>query len=347
MKSINICQTEVGRGLRPFVIAEVGQAHEGSLGLAHCYIDSAVKAGVDAVKFQTHIAKAESTLDEPFRVAFSRQDKTRFDYWKRMEFSPEQWAGLSAHAREKNLVFLSSAFSFDAVNLLANLDMPAWKIGSGEFWSEELLQAMLDTGKPLIISTGMSAWSEILAISEKLEAVSYPYAFLQCTSRYPTQYEQVGLNVITEMQNRFDCPIGLSDHSGTIFPALAAMSRGASIVEVHLTLSREMFGPDVSSSLSIDELALLVEARDAFYLMDSHPVDKNAMAQELTSTRDLFSKSIALAREVAVGSILNKSDLCAKKPGTGISLSDIDKVVGSRLVNDVSTDRLLKWEDIK
>ena len=346
MNQIEIAEQRIGNGLRPFIIAEIGQAHDGSLGLAHCFIDAAAKAGADAIKFQTHLAEAESTLDEPFRVKFSFQDKTRFDYWRRMEFSPEQWAGLARHAEDKKLVFLSSPFSIEAVEMLAKLGVPAWKIGSGEFWSDGLLSAIKDSEKPLLISTGMSDWAELEAMATGLIDDQYPFGMLQCTSRYPVSLEDVGLNVIEEIRKKISCPVGLSDHSGTIFPAVAAMARDAALIEVHVTLSREMFGPDVTSSLTTDELRLLVECRDAFWTMDQNPVDKNEMAQNLNGMRDLFSKSIALKMRLNSGHVLQKSDLCLKKPGTGIPIKDIDKVVGRVLIRDIGVNRLLRWDDL-
>jgi N-acetylneuraminate synthase len=346
MKQIDIAGHRIGNGLRPFIIAEIGQAHDGSLGLAHSFIDAAAKSGADAVKFQTHIANAESTLDEPFRVKFSLQDKTRYDYWRRMEFTSDQWAGLARHAKEKELVFLSSAFSIEAVELLDKLGIPAWKIGSGEFWSDQMFSAMKDTKKPLLISTGMSDWSDINAIASVLTDADYPFCLLQCTSSYPTPLPDVGLNVLDEIRTKFDCPVGLSDHSGSIFPSIAAMARDAALIEVHMTLNREMFGPDVSSSLTIEELSAVVQCRDAIWLMNQNPVDKDDMAGRLKGVRDLFSKSIALNRDLCSGHVLNKRDLCLKKPGTGISVNDIDKVVGKVLRHDVGTNRLLRWEDL-
>ena len=146
---------------KTFLIAEVAQAHDGSLGSAHAFIDGAADAGVDAVKFQTHIAAAESTMDEPFRVRFSAQDESRYAYWQRMEFQATHWKALAGHARDRGLHFLSSPFSVEAAHLLANLGVPAWKVGSGEIRSRDLLQAMLDAGGPILLSTGMSPWREI------------------------------------------------------------------------------------------------------------------------------------------------------------------------------------------
>ncbi|MGI9463747.1 MAG: N-acetylneuraminate synthase family protein, partial [Aestuariivirgaceae bacterium] len=143
------------------IIAEVAQAHDGSLGTAHAYIDAAATAGADAVKFQTHIAAAESTPHEPWRVKFSDQDETRYDYWKRMEFTPEQWAGLKRHADDAGLMFLSSAFSLEAVELLKKIGIAGWKVASGEITNLDMVSAMSATGQPMLISTGMSDFDEI------------------------------------------------------------------------------------------------------------------------------------------------------------------------------------------
>lgn len=341
-----IASHAVGGG-RAFVIAEVAQAHDGSLGLAHAFIDAAADAGADAVKFQTHIAGAESTLDEPFRVRFSRQDETRYTYWKRMEFSVEQWAGLAEHAREKGLVFLSSAFSVEAVELLARLDMPAWKIASGELGSAAILSAMEGAGGPFLLSTGMSGWSEIDALTTRIRGAGRPLAILQCTSRYPTPLEAVGLNVMDEIRRRYDVPAGLSDHSGQIHPAIAAIARGASVVELHLTLDRRMFGPDVPASLTVDEFRLVSSFRNALGVMEANPVDKDAAARDLAQMRATFRRSLAPTRPLPAGTILAPDMLSAKKPGTGIPEDQLAILVGRRLKRDVSPDRLLHADDIE
>ncbi len=151
----------VGPGEPCFIIAEVAQAHDGSLGAAHAYIDMAAQCGADAVKFQTHFAAEESTPAEPWRIQFSRQDGTRYEYWRRMEFDEAQWTGLAEHAAEAGIVFLSSAFSAKAVDLLTRLGMPAWKIASGEVSNHALLAQMVSTKKPILLSSGMSSWAEL------------------------------------------------------------------------------------------------------------------------------------------------------------------------------------------
>ena len=347
MTGLSIAGRGVGQGNRALVIAEIAQAHDGSLGLAHAFIDAVADAGADAVKFQTHIAAAESTLDEPFRVRFTQQDATRFDYWRRMEFTPEEWQGLAAHARERGLIFLSSAFSVAAVDLLRNIGMPAWKIGSGEFASADLWLAMAETRAPILFSTGMSKRSEIADAVAMFRGLGLPFALMQCTSAYPTPLDAVGLNVIDELRREFACPVGLSDHSGSIFPGLAALARGANLLEVHVTFHRRMFGPDVPASVTFDELKLLCQMRDALETMDSHPVDKDAMAEKLLEMRGIFSKSLAPICPIPAGTVLRPEMIVTKKPGGGIPLEAAGQIAGRRLARDVVPERILRWDDLE
>jgi len=344
--SFSLGNHRVGAG-RAFLIAEVAQAHDGSLGFAHAFIGAAARAGVDAVKFQTHIAAAESTFDEQFRVKFSDQDATRYDYWKRMEFTEEQWRHLARHASDEGLVFLSSAFSVAAVQLLARVGMPAWKIASGERESGALLDAMVSAGGPFIASTGMSTWREIDALVSRLRNANREVAILQCTSEYPTPLEHVGLNVLDEMRRRYGVPVGLSDHTGQTAPIVAAIARGADVIEAHITLDRHMFGPDVAASLNVQEFRAIVDFRNALAVIDGHPVDKDGMAEKLSAMRDLFGRSLSPVRALAAGTIINEDMLDAKKPSTGIPERQLARVVGRRLVRDVSPERLLSWSDIE
>lgn len=315
--------------------------------MAHAFIDAVAQTGADAIKFQTHIAAAESTRDETFRIPMSGQDKTRYDYWKRMEFTNEQWQNLAAHAADKGLVFLSSAFSVAAVNLLASLGMSAWKVGSGEFRSDELLQAMINTGKPVLLSTGMSRYEEIDAAVELFKLWKTPFALFQCTSQYPTPLENVGLNVIAEFKDKYNCPVGLSDHSGTIFPALAAIARSVDLLELHVTFDKAMYGPDSIASVTMDELALICKARDAQYVMDQNPIHKDKIAEELKTMRELFTKSIALVSPQKAGTTITEDMILPKKPGTGIPYTNKNDVIGLTLVRDVTSENLLRWEDVK
>jgi N-acetylneuraminate synthase len=342
--------TEAGAGdlarRRCLLIGEVAQAHDGSLGMAHAFIDAIADAGADAVKFQTHIARAESTPAEPWRVKFSYQDATRRDYWRRMEFDEEQWRGLMAHSRDRGLQFLSSPFSLEAVELLMRLGITAWKVASGEVTNGPMLRRMIDTGLPIYLSTGMSSLSEIDRTVALLGA-RVPFAVLQCTTAYPCPPEKVGLNLIPFFRERYQCPVGLSDHSGTIYPGLAAATLGIEILEVHVTLSREMFGPDVAASVTTAELRELVRGVRFIEAMKASPIDKDAAAEEMHHLRIAFGKSIVASTDLPAGLVLRSEHLAVKKPGTGIPVHRLPLVVGRRLKRDLHADELLKDEDLE
>ena len=333
-------------GSNCLIIGEVAQSHDGSLGLAHSFIDAIADAGADAVKFQTHIAQAESTPGEPWRVKFSPQDASRYDYWKRMEFSEEQWHGLKRHADERGLLFLSSPFSFEAIELLERVGVAAWKVASGEVSNSPALARMIETGRPVILSSGMSPISELDAAVNQVKEARLPLAVLQCTSSYPCPPESVGLNMIAAFRERYGCAVGLSDHSGLIYPGLAAATLGADVIEVHVALSREMFGPDIPVSITTAELRQLVEGVRFIKEMNAHPVRKDEMAERLSPLRDLFTKSIVARVPVKAGTILGDEHLAIKKPGTGIPASMLPEVLGHRLLRDVSADEMLSRSDI-
>lgn len=329
-----------------FIIAEVAQAHDGSLGIAHSYIDAVADAGAHAIKFQTHIANAESTKDEDFRVPMSGQDITRWDYWKRMEFSKEQWFSLAKHSEDRGLVFLSSPFSVEAVNLLSETGMPAWKVGSGEFANSNLISAMLLHNAPILLSTGLCSYKELDGVHYDLKKCGAEFAFFQCTSSYPVSLEKVGINVLQELRDRYHCCVGLSDHSGTVYPSLAAMSESVDFIEVHVTFNKNIYGPDTSSSINLDDLEFLVKANQAFSKMRANPISKDLLANELNSTRRLFTKSLCLVNSLLAGESIEYDNLTLKKPGTGIDVDQIADLVGKTVLRDVSSDRLIKWTDI-
>ena len=330
------------------LIAEVAQAHDGSLGMAHAFIDAAATAGVDAVKFQTHIAAEESTAAEPWRVKFSKQDATRYDYWKRMEFTGEQWAGLKTHAEEKGLLFLSSPFSHAAVDMLRGLGIKGWKVASGELTNLPLISHMTTDGRPVMLSTGMSPHAEIDAAVGVVKNAKVPFAIFQCTTQYPSPPESIGLNILDELRERHGCAVGLSDHSGTIYPSLAAVAAyKAQVIEVHLTLSREMFGPDVVASLDPSELKQLVEGVRFVERMALHPVSKSELDPKTAPMREIFFKSVVPLNDLPVGKVLARQHLGLKKPGTGIAAAELDKIIGRTLKRAVKKDIPLQPEDLQ
>lgn len=333
--------------MKPMIVAEVAQAHDGSLGMAHAFVDAVANAGADAIKFQTHIAAAESTPHEQWRVKFSYQDATRYDYWRRMEFTPDQWHGLKRHCDERGLIFLSSPFSVEAVDLLTQVGVAAWKIASGEVASTPMFERMAETGLPILLSTGMSSLAEVDDAVARVKARGLPLTVLQCTSAYPCPPEKVGLNLIPLFRERYGCPVGLSDHSGTIYPGLAAAAIGIDVLEVHVTLSREMFGPDVCASITTAELKQLVDGVRFIERMRAHPVDKDAVAQELAPLRGLFTKSIVAKTTLPAGTVLREEHLALKKPGTGLPASSLNQVLGRRLRRGLQPDELLREDDLE
>jgi N-acetylneuraminate synthase len=325
------------RSRRALIIAEIAQAHEGSLGMAHAFVDAVAKTGADAIKFQTHIAAAESTANEPWREHFSSQDKNRYAYWQRMEFTEEHWASLKRHAEEKGLLFISSPFSVEAVTLLTRVGVPCWKIASGEVNSADILEAIGATGLPVLLSSGMSTFIEIDRAITLLRNKCLPVALLQCTSVYPCPLEKIGLNVLQEFRARYECPVGLSDHSGTIFPAFAACALGCDIIEVHVTFSRHMYGPDVPSSLTIEEMGILVQGVRAIERMLDNPLDKDIEAEDMAPMRAIFGKKAVARRNLRVGDRLTSDDVSYKKTIGGIPAFEFDSFLGKTLLRDVAT----------
>ncbi|WP_300438524.1 N-acetylneuraminate synthase family protein [Christiangramia sp.] len=329
-----------------FIIAEVGQAHEGSLGMALSYIDALAETGVDAVKFQVHIAEAESSIYEPFRIKFSEQDKTRFDYWKRMEFTSEEWKILKLRCDVKRVEFLASPFSNKAVDLLEELGVKRYKIGSGEVSNFLLLEKIAKTGKPLILSSGMSSYSELDSTVEFLKERKVPYSILQCTTAYPTQPEQYGLNVIPELRERYKVEVGYSDHSAKKETCIAATTLGAEILEFHAVFSRKSFGPDATSSLEIDEITELVCSVRNISKALKNPVDKSDN-REYEKLKSIFEKSLAVNKNLRKGHILKFEDMEAKKPkDRGIDAKKFREVIGKNLKTILNRWDFLKEEDI-
>jgi len=331
---------------RCLVVAEVGLSHDGSLGLAHAFIDEIARNGADAVKFQTHIAEAESTPAEPFRVKFSRQDATRYEYWKRIAFSEPQWKGLAEHAREKGLIFLSSPFSREAVDLLERLGMEMWKIASGEIGNLPLLDAMIATGRPILLSSGMSDMVEMDKAVDRVRRAGLPLAVLQCTTAYPCPPERIGLNMIPFFRERYGCSVGLSDHSGTIYPGIAAATLGVEVVEVHVTMSRGMFGPDVPASITMEELRALVDGIRFVERMRASPVDKDAIALEMAPLRAIFTKSLVAREPLTAGTVLTEAHLAGKKPGTGVPAERLPDFIGGVLRRNLEKDEQIRADDI-
>lgn len=329
-----------------FIIAEIAQAHDGSLGMAHAYVDAVAKTGCHAIKFQTHISEAESSIHEPFRVKFSKQDATRMDYWKRMEFTLDQWKEIKQHCDEVGLEFMSSPFSNAAVDLLEKVGVLRYKIGSGEVNNFVLLEKIAQTQKPVIISSGMSSFEELDKTIAFLKVRKVDFSILQCTTAYPTQPKEFGLNVIQELKNRYQVPVGFSDHSSSIEACVAATTLGAEILEFHVVFDKKMFGPDAKASLTIQETTQLVKAVKNIETALQNTVDKSDNSK-FDSLKSIFEKSLAVNKNLKAGHTITFSDLETKKPkGFGILVIEYEKVIGKKINKDLNQWDFLTDEDI-
>lgn len=329
-----------------FIVAEIGQAHDGSLGILHSYIDALSHTGVDALKFQTHIAEAESSISEPFRINFSYEDNTRYDYWKRMEFNIWQWSEIKNHCEKVGLEFISSPFSNMAVDLLEKIGIKKYKIGSGEINNYLMLEKIARTGKDIILSSGMSNFLELDDIVNFLKPFGNHISILQCTTKYPTIAEDIGLNVIVELKDRYSLKVGLSDHSGTIYPSLAAASLGAEILEFHAVFDKRMFGPDSTSSLTINEIKQLVEGVRFIEKSLQKKIDKTTNIN-FKDLKNIFEKSLSINKDLKAGHLITFDDLESKKPfGCGISAKEYKRVLGKKINKDMKKWDFLTEEDL-
>ncbi len=330
------------------IIAEIGQAHDGSVGILHSYINALANTGIDAVKFQTHIAEAESSEFETFRIPFSYVDKTRFDYWKRMQLTTEQWIEIKEHCHEVGLQFISSPFSCKAIDVLEAAGVDQYKIGSGEITNLLMLQKIAATQKPVILSSGMSTLEELDAAVSIFKENKVEVAVLQCTTAYPTQPDQWGLHIIKQLKERYSIITGLSDHSGDTVACLAATALGAEMLEFHVVFDKRMFGPDAKASIEIDEVEKLVSGVKQIRASLQNDFCKDGLAESMLGLKQLFGKSVCVNRSLPAHHTVTIEDLDSKKPLVhGIAPSDYKSIVGKKLNKAVDQWEFLKHEDLK
>jgi N,N'-diacetyllegionaminate synthase len=327
-----------------FIIAEVAQAHDGNLNIAHTFIDAVAKTGADAIKFQTHYAAEETTLAEPWRKRFSWIDETRYEYWKRMEFTEEEWRGLATHAEKVGLHFMSSSFSLKANRVLASCGMQYWKIASGEVTNYPLIDDICRRGGSIILSCGLAEEDEIArTVSRIRNRGGKVMSVLECTSKYPTPLEEIDLSRMKSRGAKLHTPFGLSDHSADPLPSLCAMAFGANVIEVHVTMHEDYFGPDNPASLTLGQIKELVSMRDRLARLLAP-----ATCDELNrgKMKSIFRKSIYVSRDVAVGTKLTIEDLAFRKPMAAIGADAYEDVIGKTAKRDLVMGEPIEWQDI-
>jgi N,N'-diacetyllegionaminate synthase len=329
-----------------FIIAEVGNTHEGSLGLAKQFIKAAASCGVDAVKFQTHIFEAESTYDAPNPPYF--KDETRKEYFERTALTLTQYKELKRYCEQEcNCEFISSPFSIEAIRLLEEVGVKTYKVPSGEVSNTPFLIELARTGKRVFLSSGMSSWDELdEAVATLRNNGCRDLTILQCTSEYPCQPENAGLNLLAEFRKRYDCAVGFSDHTlGTSIP-VAAVVLGASVIEKHFTLSKLMYGSDAKNSTEPDEFRRLVSDIRSVEKAIHSAVDKNVKVKELANMKQIFEKSIVASRKLHEGDILRFEDLSFKKPGDGLPARMFTTLIGKRVSKDINKDEKITLDKI-
>jgi sialic acid synthase SpsE len=328
-------------GPRVLVIAEIGNNHDGSIPQAERLIEAAAEAGADAVKFQTHIAEAEMLPSTPTPPHF---DEPRWEFTKRMELSREDHLRLKAHAEAQGVVFFSSPFSVEAVELLESVDVPAYKIASGELTNPPLLEAVAATGKPVLLSSGMSGMEDVERAAAILRSNGSELLVMQCTSNYPCPPELVNLRAMAAMAERLDAPYGLSDHTADIYTSIAAVALGAVAVEKHFTLSKRLYGPDHHASLVPEELARLVEGiRQVEAAMGDGLKERDPA---LDPARATFEKSVVAKVEIPEGAVLEREMLTTKRPGNGISALRLSELIGRKAARRLEPDHQLQEADV-
>ncbi len=328
-----------------YIIAEIGNTHEGSLGLAKKFIESAKQCSVDCVKFQTHIFEAESLPDAPNPPYF--KDETRKEYLERTSFSFEKWCELKRFAEiEMKMDFISSPFSMEAVDLLENVGVKAYKIPSGEVTNIPLLEKIGKTGKEIYLSSGMSSWSELdEAVHVLLANGTTDLTIMQCTSKYPCPPEHSGLNVIREMKNRYKTKVGYSDHTIGLAVPIAAVVMGAVVIEKHFTLSKQMYGSDAINATEPDEFKYMVDQIRQVEIALTNNVDKNQAQESLKHMKTTFEKSIVASQNIKKGTTLSFKHFAFKKPGDGLPSKYYTQLIGKKVKKDIKINHKFRNED--
>lgn len=338
MSIIKIDNKEIGAGRPTFIIAEGGINHNGDVDIAKEMIAEAAKSGADAIKFQTHLPECEMLPDAE---TADYVGESLFDLLKKVELSKDDHVALRDYASSKGIIFLSTPFCIEAVDMLEDLDVVAYKVGSGELTNWPLLKYIAKTGKPMIISTGMSTLEEIKESIEFIKGNNDQLAVLQCTSTYPCAYENVNLNVINILKNDFNAIAGLSDHSEGIYTSLAAIALGADIIEKHFTIDRNLPGPDQRASIEPSELKDLVKGARAIELALGST--KRVIDEEIAVQR-MARESVVSLVEILENTVIEKEMVGVKRPGTGIPAKLLDEVIGKKVTETIKAGVLLSWD---
>jgi len=348
MKKIRIRDKSIGDGEPTFIVAEIGVNHNGDVRLAKKLVDAAKDAEVDAVKFQT-FKTGETVTRSAEKAEYQKEITGSMEYQygmlKKLELTEEDFKELFDYTEKKDIIFLSSPFDKESVDLLDRLSILAFKVASGEITNFPLLEYIAKKGKPIILSTGMSTLGEI---EEALEVFrkkgNNKIVLLHCVTSYPTRIEDANLGVIETLRRRFKLPVGFSDHTLGMTIPIAAAALGAVLIEKHFTLDRTLPGPDHRSSLEPDELKGMVRAVREVEKALGDGVKKPTEDEE--RIKKVVRRSIVAKVEIPEGAVITEAMLDFKRPGTGIEPKNLNEVIGKRAKKDIKSDELITFENL-
>jgi N,N'-diacetyllegionaminate synthase len=328
---------------RVFIIAEAGDNHNGDINLAYKLVDVAVEAGADCVKFQTFIT--EEIISKKAEMAEYQKKNTgisesQFEMVKKLELSFDDFKKIKAYCDQKGIIFLSTAFDLPSVKFLNQIQIPFWKIPSGEITNLPYLEAIAKTGKKIVMSTGMASLKEIEAALNVLKVNgAKDITLLHCNTEYPTPMEDVNLLAMIQMRNLFNCEVGYSDHTQGIEVPIAAVTLGARIIEKHFTLDKNMPGPDHKASLEPEELKLMVTSIRNIEKALGDGIKKVSKSEK--KNIEIARKSITAKKMIKKGETFSIDNITCKRPGNGISPMEWYNVLGQKAMKDFKEDELI------
>ena len=339
-----------------YIIAEAGVNHNGSDELALQLVEAAAKSGADAVKFQTF--KTENLVSQEAKTAEYQKLQTgedsQFNMLKKLEISEELHIKLIDQCKQSGIEFLSTPFDVESAKFLLDLGMKKIKVSSGELTNIPFIKELANYDMPMIVSTGMSTLAEIKDAVEAIQnareikqfkrPLSEMLTILHCTSNYPAKYKDINLRAIQTIENEFNIPVGYSDHTEGVFVSVSAVVMGATIVEKHFTLDKDMPGPDHQASLDPEELKEMVDQIRSIEWCLGDGI--KAPTKSELPVRELVRRSVVLVLDKKAGEVLKLSDLSLLRPGNGIAPIDIEKIVGMKLLSDCKSNTTIQWSDL-
>ncbi len=346
---INLDSLKVGDNEPVFIIAEAGVNHMGSQDIAIKLIEEAKLSGADCVKFQTFKADRIVSKSAPkanYQNHTTDPDESQYDMLKALEIDENIYGDLINSCNDNNILFMSTPYNEEDIDFLDDLNVQIFKAASIHIAEPRFLKHMANKGKPMIISTGMATLDEIdIAIKTILDAGNDNFVVMQCTSNYPSLIEECNLKAMLEMKSKYECLVGYSDHTQTNISAITAVALGACVIEKHFTLDKTLPGPDQSTSESPEGFKVLVnQIREAEIALG----DKEK-SPTVSEKKNIFAmrRSIVANKDIKKGEEIKSSDLTFKRPVIGITPVEIEDVVGTYAIDDISKDEFLSWNKLK